>query len=113
MGDATAGRQALLVMDMQPAVLARVEGAEGLLSRARDAIAAARAAGIPVLYVVVRFRPGLPEISARNLLLAGGRVARELTGRDEPRRGRRPRARARALRAGGRQAPGGRVLGLP
>jgi nicotinamidase-related amidase len=72
-GDATAGRQALLVMDMQPAVLAHVADAEVLLSRTRVAIAAARAAGLPVLHVVVRFRPGLPEISARNL--AFSRVA--------------------------------------
>ncbi len=97
MSDATAERQALLVMDMQPAVLAHVADAEGLLSRVRDALAAARAGGIPVLYVVVRFRPGFPEISARNL--AFSRVAERLgtsldeTGPDadvDPRVGREP-----------------------
>src|SRR5689334_20289567 len=84
-------------MDMQPAVLAHVADAEGLLSRVRDALAAARAGGIPVLYVVVRFRPGFPEISARNL--AFSRVAERLgtsldeTGPDadvDPRVGREP-----------------------
>ena len=97
MGDATAGREALLVMDMPPAVLAHVADAEVLLSRTRGAIAAASAAGLPVLHVVVRFRPGLPEISARNL--AFSRVAERLgssldeTGPDadvDPRVGREP-----------------------
>ena len=66
MGDATAGRQALLVMDMQPAVLAHVADAEVLLSRTRGAIAAARAAGLPVLHVVVHEsrEPAAPVLSA-------------------------------------------------
>jgi len=67
------GRQALLVMDMQRAIVGFVEESEALLERTRGAIAAARAAGLPVLFVVVRFRPGLPEISRRNLSF--GRLA--------------------------------------
>ncbi len=43
------------------------------------AIAAARAAGIPVIYVTVGFRPGHPEVSARNrsfsAVAAAGRFA--------------------------------------
>src|SRR5262249_21714846 len=38
----------------------------GLLERLASAVAAARASGIPVLYVRVAFRPGYPEVSARN-----------------------------------------------
>jgi nicotinamidase-related amidase len=36
------------------------------LPRLREAIGAARAADVPVIYVVVGFRPGYPEISSRN-----------------------------------------------
>ena len=67
------GRQALLVMDMQRAILGLVEDSDALLERTRVAIAAARASGLPVLFVVVRFRSGLPEISRRNLSF--GRLA--------------------------------------
>ncbi len=56
---------ALLVMDVQRGVVERYE-APGYLERLRDAIAAARAADIPVVYVTISFRPGHPEISARN-----------------------------------------------
>ncbi|MFJ9127775.1 cysteine hydrolase family protein [Streptomyces sp. NPDC102340] len=57
--------QALLVMDVQHAVLARYPDAD-YLPRLRTAIDTARAAGVPVVYVVVGFRPGHPEISTRN-----------------------------------------------
>jgi nicotinamidase-related amidase len=58
---------ALLVMDVQQAIVERFAGSgDGLLDRLATAVAAARAAGIPVLYVRVAFRPGYPEVSARN-----------------------------------------------
>ena len=60
-------RAALLVMDVQNGILERYEdGAEALLKRLQRAIAAAREASIPVIYVRVAFRDGNPEISARN-----------------------------------------------
>jgi hypothetical protein len=34
-----------------------------------------RLAGVPVIYVVVRFWPGYPEVSDRNLLFRGLKVA--------------------------------------
>jgi nicotinamidase-related amidase len=46
-------RTALLVMDYQPAIVARVEDPTGLLGRAAAAIATARAAGATVGYVRV------------------------------------------------------------
>ncbi|MCC9310109.1 cysteine hydrolase [Kitasatospora sp. RB6PN24] len=59
--------QALLVMDVQQGVVARVpERAEGILARLAEAVAAARAAQVPVIHVVVRFRDGHPEISPAN-----------------------------------------------
>lgn len=38
----------------------------GLLDRATSVLAAARSAGVPIIYIVVRFRAGYPEISPRN-----------------------------------------------
>lgn len=58
---------ALLVMDYQRDMVASArERDPGLIERASQVIEAARAARIPVVYVVVRFRPGYPEASPRN-----------------------------------------------
>ena len=61
-------RTALLIMDYQNDIVGSVSAGErtGLLHRASSVLAATRKAGIPVVYVVVSFRPGHPEISARN-----------------------------------------------
>ena len=59
------GRAALLVMDVQEEIVARFEAGE-LLSRVARALAAARRAGVLVIYVTVQFRSGYPEISRRN-----------------------------------------------
>jgi nicotinamidase-related amidase len=60
-------RTALLVMDLQADIVARFpDGSAALLERTATLIAAARAAGVPVIYVVVGFRPGYPEVSPRN-----------------------------------------------
>ena len=56
----------LLVMDVQRGIVERFSGDAGYLPRLADAIGAARAADIPVVYVAVGFRPGYPEVSARN-----------------------------------------------
>jgi nicotinamidase-related amidase len=56
----------LLVMDVQRGVVERFADDAGYLPRLGRAVTAARAAGIPVVYVTVGFRPGHPEISARN-----------------------------------------------
>ncbi len=58
-------KHALLVMDVQPVVVDRYPD-PAYLPRLRGAIEAARASGTPVIYVVVGFRPGFPEISSRN-----------------------------------------------
>ncbi len=69
-------KPALLVMDVQNGIVERVtEEAESLLAALGRATSAARAAGVPVIYVRVAFRPGAPEISRRNKsfsALAGG-----------------------------------------
>jgi nicotinamidase-related amidase len=61
---------ALLVMDVQDGVVQRLGSAE-ILERTAAAIAAARGAGVRVIYVQVGFRAGYPEISARNRTFAG------------------------------------------
>jgi nicotinamidase-related amidase len=57
---------ALLIMDVQRGVVDRFGSDEGLLARLGAAATTARGAGIQVVYVVVGFRPGYPEVSERN-----------------------------------------------
>jgi nicotinamidase-related amidase len=66
-------KQALLVMDVQRAVVERYPD-PAYLPRLREAIDAARTADVPVIYVVVGFRPGFPEVSPRNKMF--GALAR-------------------------------------
>ena len=57
---------ALLVMDVQPGILDRLPDKDAYLARVGATIGAAREKAIPVRFVVVGFRPGMPEASARN-----------------------------------------------
>lgn len=72
-------RSALLVMDLQTDIIAMLgEPATAVVERAATAIAAARRAQIPIIYIVMGFRPGYPELSPRNaaaplVLNSGGR----------------------------------------
>ncbi|WP_217206955.1 cysteine hydrolase family protein [Streptomyces sp. AC550_RSS872] len=61
---------ALLVMDVQRAIVDIADDGSGYLPRLRRAIDGARAAGIPVIYVVIGLRPGFPEVGTRNRALA-------------------------------------------
>ena len=49
-----------------------------ILERAAAVLSGAHLAGVPVIYVVVCFRPGYPEVSDRNLLFRGLKVAGRL-----------------------------------
>ena len=83
---------ALLVMDMQNAIVERFAAA-AVLERAVAAAAAARAHGMPVIFVRVAFRPGHPEASPRNKAFAA------LAGSDAfARRATRPRSIRRSTR---------------
>ncbi len=58
---------ALLVMDIMNGTISRLgDHAAPLISSLTSAIVAARAADIPLIYVVVAFRKGFPEISPGN-----------------------------------------------
>jgi nicotinamidase-related amidase len=69
----TVAKHALLVMDVQRVVVDRYPDPT-YLPRLREAIGAARAGGLPVIYAVIGFRPGYPEISTRNKMF--GALAR-------------------------------------
>ena len=59
--------KALLVMDMQLSILSTAaDNATGFIEKVAEAIKKAREAQIPVIYVVLGFRNGLPEISESN-----------------------------------------------
>jgi nicotinamidase-related amidase len=58
-------RTALLIMDVQHGIVERL-GSESLLARLIEATAAARKAGVRVIYVKVGFREGYPEIGSRS-----------------------------------------------
>ena len=57
---------ALLVMDMEMGILSMFPARESLLANVAKAIAHARQKKIPVIYVVVGFRQGAPEVSMDN-----------------------------------------------
>jgi nicotinamidase-related amidase len=62
---------ALLVMDFQTAVVDMVPTEkEGLLTRTATLVESARKAGMRVIYVVVGFRAGYPEVSPGNQIYA-------------------------------------------
>ena len=59
-------RSALLIMDYENDIIARfVKNPAELLDRAANLIRGAREAGIPVIYLAVRFRAGYPEINPK------------------------------------------------
>src|SRR5450432_169213 len=64
-------RSALLVLDIQPGIIDRVPDPAAFLVRAESAVRAARSHGVPVIHVVVGFRPGMPEVSAQNQSFSG------------------------------------------
>ena len=58
---------ALLVMDFQVGIVEQLAGdKDGLLARTTELAAAARGFGVRVIYVVVGFRAGYPEVSAHH-----------------------------------------------
>lgn len=77
---------ALLLMDFQTEVVAMFDRAAPAIARAAELCTAARAAGVPIVYVVVGFRPGYPEMNRRNasfaMLAQSGRFVTTPAGAD-------------------------------
>jgi nicotinamidase-related amidase len=76
---------AVLIMDYQNDIVSgMVAHHPQLLGRATAVLSGARLAGLPVIYVIVCFRPGYPEISDRNPLFRSlkeaGRLAEGTPG---------------------------------
>jgi len=62
---------ALLVMDMQTAILGMLPSTHAIAGNVAKAIAHARKEKIQVIYVVVGFRTGAPEVSENNKSFSG------------------------------------------
>ncbi|HEY9774262.1 MAG TPA: isochorismatase family cysteine hydrolase [Planktothrix sp.] len=65
------GKTALMLMDFQNGIVGRVANEGQLLERVQKVKAAAKRAGMPIIYVVVKFRSGYPEISSNNKMFSG------------------------------------------
>lgn len=77
MSDASRADTALLLMDLQPGILANYPDSE-FLPRIGRALVAARAAKLPVIWVRVAFRDGYPEVAGDNRIFAGIRTSGRL-----------------------------------
>lgn len=75
-------RAALLLMDLQRGIIESYADA-GFLTRIKPAITAARAAGLPVIWIRVVFRSGHPEVSQRNQQFSALRQAGRLIEGDQ------------------------------
>jgi nicotinamidase-related amidase len=80
-------RSAVLVMDYQATILSMLgDKAPSVVEPAAAVVSAARRAGIPIIFVVVGFRPGYPEVSPRNAsfgaVTQSGRFITETPGSD-------------------------------
>jgi len=65
-------RTAVLSLDLQTSIVSiYTKDRPELVNRAADVLKEARRLGMTVIQVRVGFRPGLPEVSSRNMLFAG------------------------------------------
>ena len=74
------GASALLSMDFQNDILGNFQEPQrgALVTQAAANLAAARKAGLTVAHVAVRFRPGHPEVSPRNMRFSDARKTNRL-----------------------------------
>lgn len=59
-------KAALLVMDVQPNIVANIADGEAYVEQVHATVEFARQKHVPIFFIVVGFRPGLPEISKNN-----------------------------------------------
>jgi len=68
---------ALIVCDFQNGIVSRFPGLDPVLDKAAEALEGARAKGdVLIVHIGVRFRPGHPEISPRNVVFSGIKEAK-------------------------------------
>jgi nicotinamidase-related amidase len=74
------GKTAIVIMDYQNDIVSFLaeEARKELLARASAVLSGARRGGIPIIYVVVRFREGYPEVSPRDTARRGLRDSSRL-----------------------------------
>jgi nicotinamidase-related amidase len=66
----------LLVMDVQEGIVKSLgKHADAYLKKVQTAVDGARQAGVPVFFIVVRFREGFPEMNPRNKMFS--RIAKD------------------------------------
>jgi nicotinamidase-related amidase len=70
LGEVVVAKTALLLMDLQNAIVNMIGCDPSSIARLQQAKAAARKAEMLVVYVVVKFRPKFPEVSPRNKVFA-------------------------------------------
>lgn len=79
-------RSALLLLDLQHGYLGQLSQPDRLLQSIARAAAAARSAGMSVIYPCVSFRTGQPEVSRRNTMFGSPKARGRMTvGTDEVR----------------------------
>jgi len=74
---------ALLVMDMQMGIVGMLAAGNETPGNIAKAIAYARTSNIPVIYVVVGFRAGLPEVSPNNKSFSASKARMSTGNMDE------------------------------
>jgi nicotinamidase-related amidase len=67
---ASAAKTAVLFMDFQPGIIGGLSNRDELVATAAGVLERARAAGLPVIFIRVAFRPGHPEVSDRNQMFS-------------------------------------------
>ena len=60
---------AMLSLDLQSGIVSIYTRDDGLVTRAGELLRQGRAIGVTIIHVKVGFRPGMPEIHSRNMLL--------------------------------------------
>jgi len=76
-------RSVMLVMDFQRGIIERL-GTSTVIDAAARAVEAARANGMPVMFVRVAFRPGYPEVAERNIAFGALAQAGDTMTQDHP-----------------------------
>jgi nicotinamidase-related amidase len=84
---------ALLIMDVQPGIVDRLSNKAEYMAKVEQALDFAHQQHYPVLFVVVGFREGLPEISPNNQSFAAFKTSGQISGMINPSPAIKPQAK--------------------